>query len=132
MENFKYMTVIVHTGAVTAGKKIAIRKATTNGGAGATTLSTPFIGGVYYKNATKSKADYTAYSAASSGKYISVGNSDDSRIFVATVEFGDMGSSYDYVNAQAVSAAWNAVMGISYILHGNRYHQTSAGFDPTQ
>ena len=127
MENFARVTFLLTTGAVTVGGKIGIRKAKNKSGASATVVTSAWDGGKYYKSATGSYA--SASSAASSGAYIVVGNSDDSKTIYGTFDATRLSASYPYVGAYFVSATWNAYITGTYLLHGQRYAGTRA--DPT-
>ncbi len=127
MRNHGRVTLILTTGTTTVGGKIGIRKAKSKSGSSATEITSAWIGNKFYRAAAGS---YTADSTASSGKYITVANSDDSKMLHATFDATNLSASYPYIGAYFVSSTMNAVIMGVYALWQTRYQGTAMS-DPT-
>ena len=124
MENHQKVTFVLVTGTVTVGGKIGIRKAASASGTtkSSTAITSAWDGGKFYSGATIAT---TANSTVSSGAYIQVANSDDSKIFTATFDAKKLSASYPYIEAYFVSSTWNAVIMGTYVMWKTRYQQAS-------
>lgn len=129
MENHQYATFIIHTGAVTAGVKMKIQKATNKSGSGATNVAQPFIGNCYWTNkASGAKASYTKTSAASSGSvhYVSVAASSNATYYFTVDATKVTSASKAYIGLIAKgNSASTMLAACTVILHGTRYQQAS-------
>ena len=125
MENYQFVTFLLTTGTITVGGKVGIRKSKTAAGSAETEITSAWVGNKFYSTATRS---YSATSTGSSGKYIVVANSDDSKTLYATFDATLLSASYNFVGAYFVSSTWNGVITGTYLLHGPRY--SPPGADP--
>lgn len=122
MENHGRVTFLLTTGTTTVGGKVGIRKAKNKSGASAAEVTSAWIGGKFYST---SAGLYAANSTASSGKYISVANSDDSKTLIATFDATNLSASYPYIGAYFKSAGMNAVIVGTYLLWQSRYQNVA-------
>lgn len=122
MENYDKLTLIMQMGANTAGGNVVVKEAKTSAGGSAATLT---IG--HYHKMTASSDTYTKTTAntASSADCITVGNSDDNKIFVVEVRAAQLSSGFKFVTV-GVPAAFSAQLcSVVGIAHKARYAQSA-------
>lgn len=122
MENYDKLTFIFSAGANTAGGNVTVKQAKTAAGGSAAVMSF----GHYYKM-TASSDTYTKTDAntASSAECITVGNSDDNKIFVVELNAAQLSAGYAFVT-MAVPAAFSAQLcSVVGIAHRARYAQAA-------
>lgn len=130
MENNRYATFVINTGAVTTGEEFKIMKAKNKSGSSATDVTHPFVGNVYYLT-TASKTSVTQTSVVSTGSIdtIDIADGHDSRVLYATVDAAQATSaSYPYIAIVATASSMNAYLAMNVVLHGTRY-QNETGYD---
>lgn len=129
MENHQFATFIIQVGAVTAGVKFKVQKATNKSGSGATNVAQPFIGNVYYTNkASAAKASYTKTSASSSGSvhYIPVGTSANATYYATVDATAVTSASKAYISLVAKGNSASTMNAAAIVLlWGTRYKQQS-------
>ena len=124
MENYQKVTFIVGVGTVTTGGSISVRQMDSVGDTvlSESRLAVDFV----YENAGATSDTWTKRSADSISSYggCTVGNSDDSRLFMFEVRASQLDSSNNCVALAFDSSTWNTTLvSVIAIGHEARYPQ---------